>query len=291
MSSIDRILRVRNELLRFMLSEFYGTFLLVFIAHSTGAAYGFASNGTDKVSKIHAATFGVGCAALIALTTAIPISGGHINPAITVAVASLGHFPWSRVIPYLIAQHLGGFVAGAAIYLTFYDPISNTITNHGGVNNTEGWIKTSHLFCSSEAPGSSPFGSFIGSFWGTAVFLIGIAAILDQRSNMKPPKWYWPLGVAFVLMISLAAFGVNGGPSVNPAADLAPRLFASLCGWRTVLWSGHGGHYWWIAGLAGPHLGAIFGVWSYKLFIAAHYPPEEEEDAQNRVELERLNKS
>jgi len=290
MPNIDRLIRVKNELLRFMLSEFYGTFLLVFIAHSTGAAYGFASHGDDKVAKIGHVTFGVGCAALIALTAAIPISGGHINPAITVAVASLGHFPWSRVIPYLVAQHLGGFAAGAAIYLTFYDPIRNTQQKYSETNSTEGWIKTSHIFCSSEAPGSSAFGSFVGSFWATAIFLIGIAAILDQRSNMKPPKWYWPLGVAFVLIVSLAAFGSNGGPSVNPAADLAPRIFASLVGWKHVLWSGHGGHYWWIGGLAGPHIGAIFGVWSYRFFIGAHYPEEEEEEVESK-EMERLNKA
>ena len=54
-----------------MLSEFFGTFLLVFIAHSTGAAYSFASSGADKVAKVGAATFGIGCAALIALTTAM----------------------------------------------------------------------------------------------------------------------------------------------------------------------------------------------------------------------------
>ena len=133
-------------------------------------------------------------------------------------------------------------------------------------------------------------GSLIGSFWGTATFLIGIAAILDQKSGMKPPKWYWPLGVAFVLMISLAAFGTSGGPSVNPAADIAPRIAASMLGWSGVLWKGHGGHYWWIAGIVGPHLGAIFGLWSFRFFISAHYPDEEEERQKNAVELESLNK-
>ena len=96
MARIDQLIRIKSELIRCMLSEFFGTFLLVFIAHSTGAAYGFASNGNDKVARIFSATFGIGCAALIALTATIPVSGGHINPAITVAVASMGHFPWSR---------------------------------------------------------------------------------------------------------------------------------------------------------------------------------------------------
>lgn len=80
MAKIDSMIRIRSEIVRFMLCEFFGTFLLVFIAHSTGAAYGFAAQGGDKVSRIHATTFGVGLAALIALTAAMPVSGGHINP-------------------------------------------------------------------------------------------------------------------------------------------------------------------------------------------------------------------
>lgn len=312
MAVIDRLIRIKSELGRCMLSEFFCTFLLVWIAHSTGAAYGFASDGSgiDKVPKIFAVTFGVGCAALIALTASMPISGGHINPAITVAVASMGHFPWARVIPYLVAQHLGGFTAGLVIYITFFDSItkelskghlSNDVSSLAAPSTTSvpltvamnlslpdlssstaaastssgllvGLKHTSHLFCSSPAPHASVVGAFTGSFLATAVFLIGIAAILDQNSNMKPPKWYWPFAVALVLMISLAAFGSNGGPSVNPAADLATRIFASLAGWKPVLWSQLNGHYWWIAGLAGPHLGAIFGLWFYRFCISAHYP-------------------
>lgn len=335
MAYIDRLIRIKSELGRCMLSEFFGTFLLVWIAHSTGGAYSFASEGSgiDKVPKIFAVTFGIGCAALIALTASMPVSGGHINPAITVAVASMGHFPWVRVIPYLIAQHLGGFTAGLVIYITFFDSITKELSkDHStslipprttsvlvSVNSSNallpdlasstastsaastsagllnGLKHTSHLFCSSPAPHASMVGAFTGSFLATAVFLIGVAAILDQNSNMKPPKWYWPLGVAFVLMISLAAFGSNGGPSVNPAADLATRIFASLAGWKPVLWSHLNGHYWWIAGLAGPHLGAIFGLWFYRFCISAHYPDsppvnrrDSEDTEKAQVEMRRL---
>lgn len=338
MAYIDRLIRIKSDIGRCMLSEFFGTFLLVWIAHSTGGAYSFASEGSgvDKVPKIFAVTFGVGCAALIALTGTMPVSGGHINPAITVAVASMGHFPWARVIPYLVAQHLGGFTAGLVIYITFFDSISKELSKEHSVTgisslvaptstglpvtlaslNTSlpnlssstvaastatgssglliGLKHTSHLFCSSPAPHASIVGAFTGSFLATAVFLIGVAAILDQNSSMKPPKWYWPFGVAFVLMISLAAFGSNGGPSVNPAADLATRIFASLAGWKPVLWSPLNGHYWWIAGLAGPHLGAIFGLWLYRFCISAHYPDlpplpvNRRESTDDQTELRKL---
>lgn len=326
MAFIDRLIRIKSDLGRCMLSEFFGTFLLVWIAHSTGAAYSFASEGSgvDRVPKIFAVTFGVGCAALIALTASMPVSGGHINPAITVAVATMGHFPWARVLPYLIAQHLGGFTAGLVIYITFFDSITKELSkDHPDSSSSSstfiansslpdlfsstaasvspgilnGLKHTSHLFCSSPAPHASLIGAFTGSFLATAVFLIGVAAILDQNSNMKPPKWYWPFGVALVLMISLAAFGSNGGPSVNPAADLATRIFASLAGWKPVLWSPLHGHYWWIAGLAGPHLGAIFGLWFYRFCISAHYPDlppinrRESADGTEKaqVEMRRLN--
>lgn len=211
-----------------------------------------------------------------------PVSGGHINPAITVAVATIGHFPWSRVIPYVLAQHLGGFVAAAAIYLTFYDNIQVT---QAALNGTEALHKTAHMF-TSLPPASQPslFASFLGSFWGTAVFLFGIAAILDQKSSMKPPKWYWPLSVSFVLMISLAAFGANGGPNVNPAADFPTRIFASCVGWSSILWHDS---WWAVIGLLAPHLGAIFALWVYRICISAHYP-DEQDDAQDTHELRQL---
>lgn len=290
MPQIDRVVRIRNDLLRCMASEFFGTFLLIFLAHSTGAAYSMASNGTDGVPKILATTFGVGLAALIALTVSMPVSGGHINPAITVGVATMGHFPWPRVIPYLVAQHLGGFVAGLMIYVTFYDPIQ---AKFDGTDSTAALEQTAHMFAPGPGPNASPFGTLITSFWGTATFLIGIAAILDPKSAMKPPKWYWPLGVAFVLMISLAPFSANGGASVNPAGDFATRIAASLMGWSSVLWKAQNGHFWYISGLIAPHLGAIFGLWSYRVLISAHYPDEEEERAEagNSTELEGLNKA
>lgn len=211
-----------------------------------------------------------------------PVSGGHINPAITVAVATIGHFPWSRVIPYIFAQHLGGFVAAAAIYLTFNDNIQTT---QAAFNGTEGLHRTAHMFTSLPPPSSSLFASFLGSFWGTAVFLFGIAAILEQKSSMKPPKWYWPLGVSFVLMISLAAFGANGGPNVNPAADFPTRIFASCVGWAPILWNGS---WWLVIGLVAPHTGAIFALWVYRICISAHYPDEEGNDAQDTHELRQL---
>jgi glycerol uptake facilitator-like aquaporin len=199
----------------------------------------------------------------------------------------MGHFPWSKVIPYLVAQHLGGFVAGAAIYTTFYDPIQSELAKHAA-NSTLGYEKLGHMFCSFPAAHASNFGSFYTSFWATAVFLIGIAAVLDQVSAHKTPKWFWPLGVAFVLMVSLVAFGSNGGPSVNPAADLPTRIFASLVGFKGVMFAPQNGNHWWIVGLLGPHLGAIFGLWFYRFCISSHYPPPE---PQNSAEMQRLNKS
>lgn len=290
MAQIDRVVRIRNDLLRCMASEFFGTFILLFLAHSTGAAYSLASNGSDGVGKTMATTFGVGLAALIALTVSMPISGGHINPAITVGVATMGHFPWSRVVPYLVAQYLGGLVATLMVYVTFYDSIA--AASEGAVGDAA-LEKTVGLLASAPAAHASVFGTLITSFWGTATFLLGIAAILDQKSSMKPPKWYWPLGVGFVLIIALAPFGANGGAQVNPAGDLASRIAASLLGYGSLVWKHQGGHYWYIAGLVAPHLGAIFGLWSYRVLISAHYPDEEEEQqtSGNQTELDALNKA
>ena len=54
---------------------------------------------------------------------------------------------------------------------------------------------------------------------------------------------------------------------LNPARDLAPRIFTTIAGWGWSSFNPLGGHYWWVAGLVGPHVGAVVGGWVYLLSI------------------------
>ncbi|RWS26378.1 aquaporin-9-like protein [Leptotrombidium deliense] len=285
----DDLIRVKNQLVRSCMSEFFGTLVLIFVAHSLGGSYSTVSMGlpSDPSAKLMGITFGVGLAAFVALSATMQVSGGHINPAITVAAALMGHFPWAHVVPYLVAQHLAGFIAGALLYLTHYDAIDMVLERYNGTEM--GYKETAGFFGGGPAKHGSNMGCFVNSFFATAVFLIAAAACIDMK-NMRAPKWYWSLGVALGLTVSLAAFAGSGGPSVNPAADLPCRLFAHIAGWGDVIWKPGNGHYWYLSGIIAPHLGAAFGFYFYRVLIGAHVPSENQEDAVDLTELKKLNK-
>ncbi|RWS18007.1 aquaporin-9-like protein [Dinothrombium tinctorium] len=274
MRNFDDLIRVRHPLIRNVIAEFFGTLVLVYVAHSTGVSYS-AMSRSNPVGKLMGVTFGVGLAAFIALSAVLPVSGGHINPAVTVGVASMGLFPWAHVVPYIVAQHIGGFCAAGLIYGTHFNLINKI---HLEYNDTdEGYRETMHMFAGDVVQHASAGGAFICSVCATAVFLIGAIAILDHR-NMQAPKWYYSLSIGFVLMVSLAAFSSNGSPSVNPAADLPCRIFAHLAGWGNVIWDPLYGHYWYLCGILAPHLGAILGLYLYRIFVGAHFAKENERE-------------
>lgn len=264
-------LRLDCELARHAMSEFFSTFVLVVGGRSAVAAIDFSSADHDQLTKLLASAIGVGLSSYTALSIAMPVSAGFVNPAVTLAMATVGLFPWTRVLVYLAAQYAGGFLAASVIYLTFYDAITLQLSTFES-GSLKGLAGTTGYFVSRPAEHATIAGSFASSFVAAAVFLIGVSTIVDKRQgHVQKPRWFQPLSVAFVVMAIVLAFSHNGGPSINPAADIGPRLFASLIGWRHVVWSCQNGWYWLTTGLVAPHLGAISGVWLYKLFITNHY--------------------
>lgn len=124
MSTLEEKIRISNKLLRCCLSEFFGTYLLIFFAESVICGYNLLPDKfVDGNARLFAITFYVGIGAFIALTASYNVSGGHINPAITVVVATAGHFPWAHVPHYMISQYLGGFAAAGTTYLVYHEAI------------------------------------------------------------------------------------------------------------------------------------------------------------------------
>jgi len=95
--------------------EFFGTFLLVFFGCGSVCAAG--TTGAEVGVFQVAIVWGLGIATAIYLTGAL--SGAHLNPAVTVSMAVWSDFPKSRVLPYIVTQLLGAFVAAAVLYLVF----------------------------------------------------------------------------------------------------------------------------------------------------------------------------
>jgi aquaporin Z len=224
---------------RKLLAEFFGTFWLVF--GGCGAAVlaaGFPEVGIGFVGV--ALAFG-----LTVLTMAYAvggISGGHFNPAVTLGLAIAGRSPWSEVIPYWIAQVVGGLVAALILYL-----IVSNATGFAGVGG----------FASNGFGENSP-----GGYGMLAALLIEIVMtgffvfIILGSTSAAAPAGFAPIAIGLALtVIHLVSIPVTN-TSVNPARSTAVAFFAQ---------NGAAGQLWlfWVAPLIGGALGAL--IWRYLL--------------------------
>ena len=153
------------------------------------------------------------------------ISGAHLNPAVTVALAVRRGFPWRKVPIYTAAQIAGAFLAAAIVYLTYREAFA---AFDGGTRQVLGELGTGGIFATYPRPFLSTFpGGFIDQVVGTAILMAGIFAISDAR-NVPPPAGLAPLLVGLLVVAIGAAFGFNSGYAINPARDIGPRLFTAV---------------------------------------------------------------
>ena len=179
-------------------------------------------------------------------------SGAHLNPAVTVGLASIGKFPWSSVPVYIVAQMLGA-VLGATIVWLAYLPHWPVTENQAG---------KLAVFCTAPAirnPGANLLTEIIGTF----VLVLGALAILTPQ-NLNPVNG-WRAGFGpFLVGVLVWAIGLSlGGPTgyaINPARDLGPRLahaFLPIAGKGPSDWG-----YAWIP-VAGPIIGGLLAAFLY----------------------------
>jgi glycerol uptake facilitator protein len=201
-----------------MLSEFMGTMILIIFGAGSVAMvvlFGKALNTTwDNI------TLGWGLGVLFGVLASLR-SGAHINPAVSLALACTGRFPWGKVLPYAIAQTAGGFLGAAIVFLDFKAKwllVDPQLLNAG-------------VFCTFPAvPGFWP--GFIDQIIGTAVLVFGVFSIGDFATKNKA-GWLGPFAVALLVMGIGMTLGAMNGYAINPARDFGPRLFAFLAGFTT----------------------------------------------------------
>jgi len=131
-----------------VVAEFLGTALLVAAVVGSGIMGERLAGGNVAVALL-ANTLATG-AALVALIVAFsPISGAHLSPAVTLALACTGDFPWRRVFPYLVAQFAGAFAGTAMAHLMFGLPVFSTSwhARHGAAQAGSEFVATFGLLC------------------------------------------------------------------------------------------------------------------------------------------------
>ena len=245
-------------------AEFLGTFILIVFGVGV-VAQTVLSRGAN--GSFLAINIGWGLAVMLGVYTAGGISGGHLNPAVTLAAALTRGFPWAKVGPFIVAQMAGAFAASAIVFLTYREAFD---AYDGGVRQVLGAQGTAGIFATYPQPFLSIAGGFIDQVVGTALLVIGVLAITDQRNNATP-AWLTPVIVGGIVVAIGVSFGFNAGYAINPARDLGPRLFTAVAGWGGAVFSAAGG-WWWVPVVA-PCIGAVIGAVVYDFLIAKHHPP------------------
>ena len=203
-------------------------------------------------------TAGWACAVTIAVYCVNSISGAHLNPAVTVALAATGAFAWAKVPAYIAAQILGGFVGGVIVWLAYLPHWSVTPdpTSKLGVFSTTPAIR---------APGPNLVSEIIGSF----ALVLALLAVLSP-GNFVPgsdlAKGFGPVLVGAIVWAIGLSLGGPTGYAINPARDLGPRLAHAVLpipGKGTSDWG-----YSWIP-ILGPIFGGVLAAFSYKLIWKA----------------------
>lgn len=248
--------------------EVFGTFILILLGDGVVANVGLAPRLAATAYNWNTITIGWAFAVIVAVYVSAGVSGAHLNPAVTIALALRRGFPWGKVLPYIVAQMIGAFLGAFAVYLCYREGLI-----HAGMPNvwcTGPGSTFGEAFWGgggSAAAGSFSFvTAFITEIFGTAVLLWGVLASGDNKNtglmhNMGP----------FLVGGTVLAVGLSlGGPSgyaINPARDLGPRLFGLVAGTKDLFTNG----YWWIPVVA-PIIGGALGAYTYDWFVTKYLP-------------------
>jgi MIP family channel proteins len=241
-----------------MAAEFLGTFLLIVFGVAVVAQVVLSGQKNGVYLSIN---LGWGLAVMIGAYAAAGVSGAHLNPAVTLALAVHRGFPWGKVLPYAVAQLAGALVASAVVFVTYREALN---AFDGGVRQIAGDLGTAGIWSTYPQPFLSLAGGLIDQIVGTALLMVGIFALTDRRNSAVAAS-ATPAAVGALVVLIGATFGFNAGYAINPARDFAPRLFTALAGWGGEVF--HAGNGWWWVPVVGPSIGAVLGGYIYDFFI------------------------
>ncbi|CBZ29056.1 aquaglyceroporin [Leishmania mexicana MHOM/GT/2001/U1103] len=248
-------------LVREYVAEFFGTFFLVTFGTGVIATTVFHA-GNAAVYQSNTSymeiTLGWGFGLTIGLFLSMAVSGGHLNPAVTLANCVFGVLPWIKLPGYFLAQFLGALAGAANTYLLFKSHFDvgqkNLLPNETMASKYSGIFATYPNVANTYAAWSEVF--------NTMALMMGILAITDPR--MTPAVNFKPVAIGLLLFVIGITSGINSAYGLNPARDFAPRVFAAML-WGSEPFTMHG-FYFWIP-LIAPFIGALLGMFFYVFFI------------------------
>ena len=244
----------RTPLLGECSAEFFGTMLLILFGCGVvaqvvtgGDQLGTAPGATGDYNSV---AWGWGLGVAMAVYVAGRLSGAHLNPAVTVALATFKGFPAHKIAPYIAAQVAGAFVGALLVRFTYSDLIHNVDPNH--TKATQG------IFSTSPDAKVSLVTAFSDQVIGTAI-LVAVIFALTSAVNNPPLANMGPLIVGLLVVGIGLGWGANAGYAINPARDFGPRLASFITGYHDAWFSANGPElYFWVP-IVAPLIGGLIG--------------------------------
>lgn len=238
-----------------LLAEFAGTMILILFG--TGVVAQVVAGGIGAHDSI---AWGWGFGVALGVFIAGRISGAHLNPAVSIALAAFRGFPWRKVAPYIVAQTVGAFVAALLVRWDYSEVLAKVDPRHT--------YKTLIVFATLPGNGTLPvheLGALRDQIIGTAILLFVILALTDAN-NQPPLANLTPLVIGFLIVAIGMAFGTDAGYAINPARDLGPRFAAFITGYGGAWRDQYGNFYFWVP-IVGPIVGGLIGAALYRILI------------------------
>ena len=268
----------RKPIVGELCAEFAGTMIIILFGCAVVAQVVTNSDGALGDHDSIAWAWGLGV--MLAIYVAARLSGAHLNPAVTIALATYKGFEWRKVGPYCLAQLAGAFVGALIVRASYADLIGSIDPDHT--------IATQGIF--STLPGNggefvSVPTAFLDQVVGTAILVFVIFALTTAWNN--PPLANLGPVIVGLLVVGLGmAWGANAGYAINPARDLGPRLASLITGYGGAMRDQNGDLYFWLP-IVAPIIGGLIGGGLFKLLIEIHLLDPETEaghtDDETRV--------
>lgn len=269
---------------RLFVAEFLGTFLLILFGCGSvhTAVLLDAQSGIWQVATVW------GVSIMLAIFVVGAISGAHINPAITLAFAAWGRFPWAKVPLYVLAQLAGAFAAAATLCFAFSGFLVAKEQQKQVTRGEPASVITA--MCYGEyfpnpgglAAGEQPISSaafeahwavvphevaFTVEVLGTAILALVVFAVTDPRNSGAPGANLAPVFIGLTVAALISFIAPLTQACFNPARDFGPRLFAYLAGWGTAAIPGPNGAGFVTVYIVAPVAGGLIGAGIYERMI------------------------
>lgn len=226
------------------MGELIGTMILIILGGGVIAGANLKNTKADGGWVLITIAWGLGVA--MGVYAVKQVSGAHINPAVTLGLATVGDFAWAKVPMYIFAQTLGAFIGATIVYFHYLPHWKDT----------EDQLAKKSIFCTDPAI-RSPISNLVSEIIGTFVLVIGILFIGANEFT----EGLNPLIVGLLIVAIGMSLGSTTGYAINPARDFGPRLAHAF-----LPIPGKGGSDWgysWVP-ILGPAIGGVYGGLFYQ---------------------------